>query len=98
MEEGDESRRDELALELREQSAIYRIAVSEDGKLLADRLNAMLDECVGLMIVSDDPIYSEVMKGKARGISEVISIFAEIEEQINATEQEIEIELSDKDF
>lgn len=93
----EESRRlEELSLLLREQRAIYRIARSDDGVLLADRLNAMLDESIGEMIASDDPIHSEVMKGKCRGISDVIRIFAEIEAEVIDTEELIQIERSEE--
>lgn len=89
---------DELSLELRRQRAIYRIAKSDDGVHLADRLNEMLDEYMGEMIAEEDPIKTEIAKGKCRGLAAVIAIFAEIEEQVIATEELIEIERSDEEI
>ena len=98
MQASERDRVDELDYELRERKAIYRIAVSEDGERLADRLNAMLDQCVGQIIDTDCLEQTMILKGQCRGLRDVISIFAEIESQIEETEQEIEIERTDQNF
>jgi hypothetical protein len=89
---------DQLDLELREQKAIYRIAISQDGKHLADRLNAMLDVYVGESIETDNLERTMILKGQCRGIRDVIAIFAEIEESIEQTEQEIQVERTGQEF
>lgn len=98
MSEADPRRVEELSIALREQRAIYRIAKSDDGAYLADRLNAMLDQCVGRMISTDDPDLTAIIKGECRGISEVIRIFAEIEDEVIETEELIQVERSDEDI